>query len=62
MSLCIAKQRKINEAGPGDFNVTMKDFDEYFEKENIRVSSYPEVNFCRIAPESGARIQSEKEI
>ncbi|MGA7722789.1 MAG: [Fe-Fe] hydrogenase large subunit C-terminal domain-containing protein [Ignavibacteriaceae bacterium] len=52
VSLCIAKQRKINEAGPGDFNVTMKDFDEYFEKENIRVSSYPEVNFCRIAPES----------
>jgi methyl-accepting chemotaxis protein/NAD-dependent dihydropyrimidine dehydrogenase PreA subunit len=45
VSPCIAKKREFDEVGIGDFNVTMKHFAEYFKKENIRLSNYPEVNF-----------------
>jgi methyl-accepting chemotaxis protein/NAD-dependent dihydropyrimidine dehydrogenase PreA subunit len=45
VSPCIAKKREFKEVGIGDYNVTMKHFAEYFEKEKIQLSNYPEVNF-----------------
>jgi methyl-accepting chemotaxis protein/ferredoxin len=45
VSPCIAKKREFEEVGIGDYNVTMKRFAEYFDTENIHISSYPEVQF-----------------
>jgi methyl-accepting chemotaxis protein/NAD-dependent dihydropyrimidine dehydrogenase PreA subunit len=45
VSPCIAKKREFDEVGIGDFNVTMKHFSEYFERENIQLTSYPKVNY-----------------
>ena len=45
VSPCIAKKREFEEVGIGDFNVTIKRFADYFEKEKIQLTNYPEVNF-----------------
>ena len=45
VSPCFAKKREFDEVGIGDFNVTMKHFSEYFEKENIQLTSYPEIDY-----------------
>ncbi len=45
ISPCTAKRREFDEVGIGDYNVTMKSLGEYFEKNHILLSNYPEVDF-----------------
>ena len=45
ISPCIAKKREFDEVGIGDYNVTMVRLQEYFEKNHIILSQYPEVDF-----------------
>ncbi|URA10152.1 methyl-accepting chemotaxis protein [Thermospira aquatica] len=45
ISPCIAKRREFDEVGIGDYNVTMKRIQDYFEANHIVLSSYPEVDF-----------------
>ncbi len=45
ISPCIAKRREFDEVGIGDYNVTMKNLHDYFERNHIILSNYPEVDF-----------------
>jgi iron only hydrogenase large subunit-like protein len=44
ISLSFVKKREFKQGGIGDFNLTINQFTEYFEKENIQISLYPEVD------------------
>ena len=44
ISLSFVKKIILNDSGIGDFNVTINQFTEYFEKKNIEISLYPEVD------------------
>jgi iron only hydrogenase large subunit-like protein len=45
ISPCVSKRREFDETGYGDFNVTIERLLEYFKRENIRLSEYPEEDF-----------------
>jgi iron only hydrogenase large subunit-like protein/uncharacterized coiled-coil DUF342 family protein len=45
ISPCIAKRREFDETGLGDYNVTMLSLKNYFEAQNIEVSSFPPVEY-----------------
>ncbi|GEM_PF-213698 len=45
LSPCIAKKREFAQTGLGDYNVTMANLREWFESENIRLSTFPEVDY-----------------
>lgn len=45
LSPCIAKKREFFQTGMGDFNVTMGALREYFDKQNIRISNFPETEY-----------------
>ncbi len=45
ISPCIAKKREFEEVGIGDYNVTMTKIKEYLSEKNIRLSSYPKVDY-----------------
>jgi len=45
LSPCIAKKREFVQTGLGDYNVTMSNLKAWFEKENIRLISYQEVEY-----------------
>lgn len=45
ISPCYAKRREFDENGLGDMNVTMRSLSEYFEKNNINLSSYPKTPY-----------------
>ena len=41
ISPCYAKRREFDEVGIGDYNVTIRSFDRYFQSVNINLSSFP---------------------
>jgi len=45
ISPCVAKRREFDEIGYGDYNVTMRRIQEYFDEKRIYLSSYPEVDY-----------------
>ncbi len=45
VSPCLAKKREFEEVGAGDYNVTMRSLENYFEQNNIDLKSYPESDF-----------------
>ncbi|MBN1182588.1 MAG: 4Fe-4S binding protein [Bacteroidales bacterium] len=45
ISPCLAKKREFEEIGIGDFNVTFKSINDYFENNRIDLSSFPEIDF-----------------
>lgn len=45
ISPCLAKRREFDEAGIGDFNVTMKSISHYLNDNAIHLSSYPITDF-----------------
>lgn len=45
ISPCVAKKREFEATGYGDYNVTMAKIQEYLEKNNINLNSYPEREF-----------------
>lgn len=45
ISPCTAKKREFEEVVIGDYNVTMKKLNEYFEENQINLKSYPEVDY-----------------
>ncbi|MFC2137166.1 PAS domain S-box protein [Bacteroidota bacterium] len=45
ISPCIAKKREFDETGLGEFNVSYLSISNYFEKNNIKLNKYPEVDF-----------------
>ncbi|VFQ43330.1 [Fe-Fe] hydrogenase large subunit C-terminal domain-containing protein [Desulfoluna butyratoxydans] len=45
VSPCLAKKREYVEVGMGDYNVTMKELSDYFQREGIRLGDFPAVEF-----------------
>lgn len=45
VSPCVAKKREFDEVGIGDYNVTIKSIQNYFSEKNIRLSSFPLVDY-----------------
>ncbi|MFZ2960042.1 MAG: [Fe-Fe] hydrogenase large subunit C-terminal domain-containing protein [Candidatus Ozemobacteraceae bacterium] len=45
LSPCIAKKREFFQTGLGDYNVTMAALIDYFDKQNIRIGNFPEVDY-----------------
>lgn len=45
LSPCIAKKREFFQTGLGDFNVTMSGLRKYLDDRNIRLSTFPEVDY-----------------
>ena len=45
ISPCFAKKREFQENGRGDYNVTMKNLDEYFKLNNIDLSKFPKTEY-----------------
>ncbi len=45
VSPCLAKKREFVAIGTGDYNVTMKSFDEFFQNKGIDLTQYPEVDY-----------------
>lgn len=45
LSPCIAKKREFFQTGLGDFNVTMSNLKTYFDTNNIRLATFPEVDY-----------------
>jgi hypothetical protein len=45
LSPCYAKKREFEEVGIGDYNVTYKSLNKYFNDKNIKLSSYKKENY-----------------
>ncbi|SCY78139.1 [Fe-Fe] hydrogenase large subunit C-terminal domain-containing protein [Desulfoluna spongiiphila] len=45
ISPCLAKKREYLEVGMGDYNVTMSELSDYFEREGIRLEDFTPVDF-----------------
>ncbi len=45
VSPCLAKKREFDETGLVDYNVTLRSFEEYIEKQKIKLGDYPETEF-----------------
>jgi len=45
ISPCLAKRREFDETNLGDYNVTMLSLKNYFEKENIDINTFSEVEY-----------------
>ena len=45
ISPCYAKRREFDETGLGDYNVTFNSLVEYFQNNNIRLTSFPAVDY-----------------
>ena len=45
ISPCFAKKREFDENGKGDYNVTMKNLDEYFKSNNIDLSRFAKTEY-----------------
>lgn len=45
VSPCVAKKREFDEVGIGDYNVTIKSLVNHFSENNIRLSSFPKVDY-----------------
>lgn len=45
LSPCVAKKREFHQTGLGDFNVTMGKLKEWFNEQNIHLTTFPEVDY-----------------
>jgi methyl-accepting chemotaxis protein len=45
MSPCVSKRREFDETGLGDYNVTFKGLQKYFEDSHVSLDSYPEADY-----------------
>ena len=53
ISPCYAKRREFDETGICDYNVTMRSIQSYLEEKNIRLDSFPKVEYENPAAERG---------
>lgn len=53
ISPCFAKRREFDENERGDFNVTMKSLDDYFQKNKISLSKFPKTEYDNPLAERG---------
>lgn len=53
ISPCFAKRREFDETGLGDYNVTMLHLDKYFKNNNIRLETFPKVQYDNLEAERG---------
>ena len=53
ISPCYAKRREFDETGICDYNVTMRSIQSYMEENNIRIDSFPNVEYENPAAERG---------
>ena len=53
ISPCYAKRREFDETGICDYNVTMRSIQNYMEEKNIRLDSFPKVEYENPAAERG---------
>ena len=53
ISPCYAKRREFDETGICDYNVTMRSIQSYMEEKNIRLDSFPKVEYENPAAERG---------
>ena len=45
ISPCVAKKREFDEVGIGDYNVTMKTINNFFEENNISLNKFPKTEY-----------------
>lgn len=53
ISPCYAKRREFDETGICDYNVTIRSIQSYMEEKNIRIDSFPKVEYENPATERG---------
>ena len=53
ISPCYAKRREFDETGICDYNITMRSIQSYMEEKNIRIDSFPKVEYENPAAERG---------
>ncbi len=53
ISPCFAKRREFDENGRGDFNVTMKNLQTYFDENKIDLRKFPQTDYDNPLAESG---------
>lgn len=53
ISPCYAKRREFDETGICDYNVTIRSIQSYMEEKNIRIDSFPKVEYENPAAERG---------
>jgi iron only hydrogenase large subunit-like protein len=58
ISPCIAKRREFDETGLGDYNVTMLALKNYLDEHNIKLSSFPQVEYTGERAERAAGFSS----
>ena len=51
ISPCIAKRREYDETGMGDYNVTMIELKKHLDSQNIKLSSFPKVEYTGVSAE-----------
>jgi len=54
ISPCIAKRREYDETGMGDYNVTMIELKKHLDSQNIKLSSFPKVEYTGVSAERAA--------
>jgi len=54
ISPCIAKRREYDETGLGDYNVTMIELKNLIDNQNIKLSSFPKVEYAGVSAERAA--------
>jgi iron only hydrogenase large subunit-like protein len=54
ISPCIAKRREYDETGMGDYNVTMIELKNILDSQNIKLSSFPKVEYTGVSAERAA--------
>jgi len=54
ISPCIAKRREYDETGMGDYNVTMIALKNLLDEKNIKLSSFPKVEYTGVSAERAA--------
>jgi iron only hydrogenase large subunit-like protein len=58
ISPCLAKRREFDDTGHGDYNVTIRNLQEWIEKENINLAQYQEANFIGPDAERAVRFST----
>ena len=53
ISPCYAKRREFDETGVCDYNVTMRSIQKYMEEKNLKLASFPKVEYENPAAERG---------
>jgi iron only hydrogenase large subunit-like protein len=58
LSPCYAKKREFEEVGIGDYNVTYKSLQEYFDKNMVKLNSYTKIDYDNVSAERAVQFST----